>query len=225
MSGKKHGFLGAAATVAAGAAFGTWIYHERQKKYRNPAPETAPKSLCPTNVRQAIAEQLRLVLPTAAVVLVMSDDRGDLAHDLAGSCRMVFSARADGAASEARLAWPENIIRAECDLMHMWPAAESLDLAVLVNTLPCYPDVDAVLDELCRVSKTGGYLSLATTVRTDVFTPEAWKQCLQLFGVPVVHSWTKDELQALLTEHGWEIVCSNEYDAGLPMQHLLCCMG
>ena len=130
---------------------------------------------------------------------------------------MLFSSNADGTASPQRAAWPGQIIRAACDPERLWLAKGSLDAAVLVNTLQCCEDAGRVLAQMARAIRTGGFLSLVTTLRPESFTQARWSETMALLGLPDRHGWTRDDLRALLQAAGWEICEETGHPSGLPL--------
>ena len=168
---KKSSIL--AAVAAAGAAAVGAAYLLRNRQPAEPQPVTTAEALLTPELQARLSERIGAIAPDNGFAMILSDDRGDLSRTMAAGCRMVFSADGSGAAAEQRLYWPENIIRADCDLERLWLAANSLDLAVLVNVLQRFDDPSAALRELRRVLKPGGVLALATTVRTDAFSESA----------------------------------------------------
>ena len=225
-SGKKRGWgKWAALAAVAGAAAGGYALLQRregQEDAENETTVTGPAALIPPQSRRWLAEHVRGLLPDGAVALVMNDDRGDLAHDMAAGCRMLFSADGDGCASAARPAWPRNIIRADCTFDNFWPAAQSLDAAVLVNVLQRQADPDAALAQLRRALKPTGVLVLAVTVRPEDVQPDAWREAMRFFALPVEQTWTQQELRTLLTGQGWEIEEEQLLEAGFPLVWLRC---
>ncbi len=186
-------------------------------------PEGAPASaLCPPAARHQLADQLRPLLPEQASILILSDDRGELAYDLAPDCRMVFSAGPQGGEAEPRRFWPDNVIGSACDLTKLWMADDSLHAAVLLNALQQCVDPGAALSELQRVLKPGGVLSVALTVRTERLTPEEWQQTMAMLHITDRFCWTAEEAETVLRQNGWEILQRHTLPAGLPMEHWIC---
>lgn len=212
-----------ALSVAAGAAAGVYLAHKHnQTAPAEPEPVTAPDALLPAGIRYALAEWTASQLPERAAALVMSDDRSNLAHDLSPRCRMIFSSDGAGAASAPRAAWPENIIRADCDLQRLWMARDSLDAAVLVNALQRYEDPQAVLAELRRVLKPEGRLILCLSGRPDNLSPSAWCSAMAVLGLPDRQAWQTDGLRDFLQETGWRVEAEKDFPAGMPLTCFVC---
>lgn len=222
---KKHNWikLTLAAGAAAGTAMGIISRLQKREQEEEPAVPAGPGSLITAQARAQLTERIGSRLPPEATALVMAEDRGELARCLAPSCRMLFSANADGTASPQRAAWPRQIIRAACDPECLWLAEDSLDAAVLVNTLQCCEDTGRVLAQMARAIRTGGFLSLVTTLRPEPFTQACWSETMALLGLPDRHGWTRDELRGLLQAAGWEICEETEHPSGLPLVQMLCC--
>lgn len=214
----------AALAAMAGVAAGGYALLQRRERPETESETAAagPEALIPPQSRRWLAVHARELLPEGAVALVMNDDRGDLAHDLAEGCRMLFSTDGTGRASAARPAWPRNIIRADCTFDNFWPAAQSLDAAVLVNVLQRQADPDAALALLRRALKPTGVLALAATVRPEEVQPDAWREAMRFFALPVEQTWTQQELRTLLVGHGWEIEGEQLLEAGFPLVWLRC---
>ena len=184
----------------------------------SPTP-AAPQSLVSAVVRSRMTDYLTDRIPAGAMTLLMSSDHGKLAHDLAPACRMLFSADADGNAAGTRYA--PSAIDADCDPTHLWLAENSLDAAVLVNVLQRYEDPTPVLQELQRVLKDDGLLVLAMTTRPDSLSAGAWRGMMAMLGVPDVHAWQTQPLQAMLEAH-WIVETADIPGEGLPMTIFVC---
>ena len=206
------GAVVAAGAVAAGAAL---LF--KNKKPAEPQPVTTAEALLTPQLQAQLADHVAALVPDNGFAMVLSDDRGDLSRVMAQGCRMLFSADGSGAAAEPRAYWPENIIRADCDLQRLWLAANSLDLAVLVNVLQRFEDTTTVLTDLQRVLKPGAELVLATTVRTEAFSESAWASTMELLGIPAKQAWTAEELRSLLSDSGWEVLSEELMDGSFSM--------
>lgn len=221
---KKHKLI--QLTLAAGAAVGTAMgvisRLQRREQEEESAVPTGPGALITAQARAQLTERIGSRLPPEATALVMAEDRGELARCLAPSCRMLFSANADGTASPQRAAWPRQIIRAACDPERLWLAEGSLDATVLVNTLQCCEDAGRVLAQLGRVIRPGGFLSLVTTLRPESFSQARWSETMALLGLPDRHGWTRDELRGLLQAAGWELCEETDHPSGLPLVQMFC---
>lgn len=224
---KKHGLLKLtlAAGAAAGTAAGVIARLQRRDQEEDTAVPSGAAGLITAQARAQLAGLIAPQLPPQAVILVMSDDRGELARCLAPSCRMLFSANADGTASPQRAAWPRQIIRAGCDPERPWLAEHSLDAAVLVNTLQGYEDAGRVLSQMARVIRPGGFLSLVTTLRPEQYTPARWQEIMQLLALRDHHAWTRDGLRRALGAAGWTVRAESTHPSGLPLVQMDCCNG
>ena len=183
-----------------------------------PTPAT-PQSLVSAGVRGRMTDYLTERIPDGAMTLLMSSDRGKLAHELAPACRMLFSADADGCAAKTRYA--PSAIGADCDPAHLWLAEKSLDAVVLVNVLQRYENPTPVLREMQRVLKDDGRLVLAMTMRPDSLSARAWRNMMAMLGVPDAHAWQTQTLRTLLEAH-WCVETACITGEGLPMTIFTC---
>ncbi len=211
----KKPILGMAITAGIVAAGAICLMNKRRPAELQPV--TSAEALLTPQLQALLAERVREMTPDNGFAMILSDDRGDLSREMAGRCRMLFSADGSGAAAVQRPYWPENIIRAACDPRQLWLAENSLDLAVMVNVLQRYEDPAAVLAELRRVLRADGRLLLPMTVRTEAFSESAWLSTMALLGIPAKHAWTQAALYELLTAEKWEILSQETLDGSFPM--------